>query len=239
MTTAQSLFGVNLGDFSAGAAYAIVFVFVLVESGVPAGLLLPGDSLLFGAGLLAAAPGSSLSIPLLVALTCVAGVLGDAAGYELGRRAGRPWLLRRQGRLNASHVARAEVFTARYGWLALVAARFIPWVRSFVPMLAGIGRMRYAVFTVANLIGALAWGTSITLLGYYAYHVPWLRNVATVLTVIVLSAALVMTTAQLVRSRRQRPDGSTPTPAPATDDADPEPEPERQPEDAAPRRDGA
>jgi membrane-associated protein len=198
------MFG-SLTGVSTGAAYLTLFSFVLIESGIPVGLLLPGDSLLFGAGLLAANPRSGVAFWPVILLVTVAGVLGDTVGYEIGRRAGRPWLMNRDGWLGARHVDRAEAFTKRFGWAALVLARFTPWVRSFVPVISGIGRMRYLVFVAANLVGAFAWALSIVGLGYYAYHVPWLRNVAFALTGAGIVFALAVIVVQLVgRWRRIR-----------------------------------
>jgi membrane-associated protein len=198
------MFG-SLTGVSTGAAYLILFSFVLIESGIPVGLLLPGDSLLYGAGLLAANPQSGVAFWPVILIVTVAGVLGDTVGYEIGRRAGRPWLMNRDGWLGARHVDRAEAFTKRFGWAALVFARFTPWVRSFVPVISGIGRMRYLVFVAANLVGAFAWALSIVGLGYYAYHVPWLRNVAFALTGVGIVFALAVIVVQLVgRWRRIR-----------------------------------
>lgn len=198
------MFG-SLTGVSTGAAYIILFSFVLIESGIPVGLLLPGDSLLFGAGLLAANPDSGISFWPVVALVTVGGTLGDIVGYAIGRRAGRPWLMNRDGWLGARHVDRAEAFTKRFGWAALVLARFTPWVRSFVPVISGIGRMKYLVFTLTNVVGAFAWAMSVVGLGYYAYHVPWLRNVAIGLTAAGIAFAVAVIAVQLVgRARRKR-----------------------------------
>lgn len=201
--------GPQLSSLSTGAVYLVLFGFVLLESGLPIGLVLPGDSLLFGAGLLAAVPGSGLSLPLLVALSTAGGIIGEAIGYETGRRAGRPWLLRHQGRrLNAERLERAERFTASYGWATLVVARFVPWLRSFAAPLAGVTRMRYASFTAANVVGAAVWSTGIIVLGYYAYQVSWLRWAAVVITGLAIAAALVLSVLQWVRHRAAKRAGN-------------------------------
>jgi membrane-associated protein len=206
----HSAIGPELSTLSTGAIYLVLFGFVLLESGLPIGLVLPGDSLLFGAGLLAAVPNSGLSLAVLVTLSAIGGILGEAIGYEVGRRAGRPWLLRHQGRhMNVERLDRAERFTASYGWFALVVARFLPWLRSFAAPLAGVTRMRYATFTSANVIGAVVWSTSITVLGYYAYQVHWLRWAAFAITVAAIAAAIAVSLVQFVRHRmaKRRGDG--------------------------------
>ncbi|MGN6523203.1 MAG: DedA family protein, partial [Actinomycetes bacterium] len=155
----------DLASLSAVAVYAVVWGFVFVESGLLVGFLLPGDTILFGAGLLTAAPVSSqasssatpfesgplVSLPLLTAGAFVAAVSGDLVGYATGRRLGRPWLERRTGSGRSRHftpqrLAQAEAWTARWGPLMVIAARWIPWVRTLVPVIAGATRMRLAAF---------------------------------------------------------------------------------------------
>jgi membrane-associated protein len=167
------------------------------------GFLLPGDSVLFAAGLLAAEPGSDLSLPVLAvgAFTCA--VAGDAVGYWSGRRFGRPWLLRRAGRA-ARHVERAEAFYERYGWWAVVVARFIPWVRTFTPIVAGVARMPYPRFLSANLVGAGVWGAGLIVLGYVAHDLPWVKGAAYAVAGTAILLSLVVPLVGVVR-RRYRP----------------------------------
>lgn len=166
----------DLTGLTAGAVYAVVLGLVFVESGLVVGFWLPGDTVLFAAGLLAADPDRQVSVVLLAVGAAGAAFAGDAVGYLTGRRLGRPWLTRRTARFGHS-LDRAEAFYARWGWTALVAARFIPWVRTFTPILAGVTRMRYAAFAAANLVGALAWGSGLVLLGYFAHSLPLLERV--------------------------------------------------------------
>lgn len=167
----------DLATLSAGAAYAMLFTLVFVESGLLVGFLLPGDTVLFAAGLLSAHPDSPLSVMVLSVGAGVCAVLGDAVGYWTGRRFGRPWLERRAGRA-ARHLPTAERFYARWGMGAVVIARFIPWVRTFTPIVAGVALMHYARFLVANVTGALLWASGLVLIGHVAYSVPWVRHAA-------------------------------------------------------------
>jgi membrane-associated protein len=167
----------DLATMTAGAVYAVLWTLVFVESGLLVGFFLPGDTVLFTAGLLSAEPRSGLSLPLLVVGTVVAAVAGDAVGYWSGRRLGRPWLLRKAGRA-ARHVERAERFYERYGWGAVVVARFIPWVRTFTPIVAGVAQMSYPRFLAANVTGALCWGAGLIVLGHVAHSVEWVRYLA-------------------------------------------------------------
>lgn len=195
----------ELQNLSASAAYLVLFTLVFVESGLLVGFFLPGDSVLFTAGLLAAEPGSTLRLDVLVIGVFVAAAAGDTVGYWTGRRYGRPWLLRKAGR-GARHVERAERFYARYGWGAVVMARFIPWVRTFTPILAGIGRMPYPVFGSANLVGAAVWGSGLVALGYVAHSVPWVKWAAYTAAGTAITVSLAAALVGLLRSRRQRTD---------------------------------
>jgi membrane-associated protein len=162
-----------------------------VESGVLVGFLLPGDSILFTAGLLAAEPASTLSLPVLAAGTFACATAGNLVGYWTGQRFGRPWLLHRAGRASR-HVERAEQFYLRYGWLAVVVARFVPWARTFVPVAAGVGRMSLARFASATLTGAAAWGAGLVVLGYFAHEVPWLRSIAYAIAVVAVAGSVLV-----------------------------------------------
>ncbi|MGL4174029.1 MAG: DedA family protein [Actinomycetota bacterium] len=156
----------DLAALSAIGVYVVLFTLVFVESGLLVGFFLPGDTVLFGVGILAAQPGSRLSPGILVVGVLAAAIAGDSVGYWTGRRFGLPWVRRRAGKL-ARHLPRAEVFYQRWGWWAVVVARFIPWVRTFTPILAGVSRMRYVAFFSANVVGALCWGAGLIMAGYW------------------------------------------------------------------------
>lgn len=173
----MSLLRPELAGLTGLTVYALVFGIVFAESGLLVGFFLPGDTVLFAAGLLAGAPGSGVNVVVLAAGVTLAAVTGDAVGYAFGRRAGRPLLLRRTGRwFNLATLERAEAFYRRYGALAVVAARWIPWVRTFTPILAGVGRMPYPRFLAANVVGALTWGAGLVVLGRLAAGLPGLRH---------------------------------------------------------------
>lgn len=181
------------------ALYVALGALVFAESGVLLGFFLPGDTVLFAAGVVAGTEGSGVSLPVLVAVVLVAAVAGDAVGYWTGRKGGPP-LLRRKPRL-APHVERAERFYDRYGALAVVVARWIPWVRTLTPVLAGVAGMPYGRFLVANVVGAVCWGAGLLSLGALAARDPALRNGAIAVGVAV---AAVSTAAALARARRAR-----------------------------------
>ena len=197
-------FSPDLGALTAGAVYAVVLGFVFVESGLLVGFFLPGDTILFGAGLVAAEPGSGVHLGLLVGGAFAAAVLGDSVGYATGSRLGRTWLDRRVagGRMDPRHLARAEAFYDRYGWWAVVTARWIPWVRTFTPILAGTSRMGYGRFLSANVVGALAWAVGLPVLGFFAASDPWLRYASYGVAGFFVAGSVVLGVATWVRRRR-------------------------------------
>ena len=191
----------DLEQLTAGALYAAVWSLVFVESGILPAFWLPGDTVLFAAGLVAARPGSGVSTALLAVGTAVAASAGNALGYWTGRRLGRPWLERRPDRVRV-HLAKAEAFYERWGVMALVLARFIPWARTFVPVLAGVSRMPYGRFAAATLAGALVWGSGLIVLGHVAASVPWVRDAALVVAGTAVALSVVGPLVAAVRARR-------------------------------------
>jgi membrane-associated protein len=196
----------DLGGLTAAAVYGIVIGFVFVESGLLVGFLLPGDSILFGAGLVSAEPGSGVALPVLAAGAFAAAVAGDSLGYALGSRLGRGWLDRRaaRGGLDRRHLERADRFYARWGWWAVVVARWIPWVRTFTPIVAGTSRMPYPRFLSANLAGGFCWAVGLTVLGHLAADTPALRQVSYAVAALFVLGSLVAGVVGWLRRRAAR-----------------------------------
>jgi membrane-associated protein len=174
--------------------YAAVFGLVFAGTGLFIGAFIPfitGDSLVFAAGLVAAAHADVINIYLMVIGVGIAAWLGDQVGYTLGRHYGRPYLDKRQGKWIRTGIEKSELFYQRYGWWSIVVARFIPWARVIIPALAGIGRMNYYKFVSANLVGALLWGVGLTLAGYFTYSIPWVRPIVYVIAIVVITLSLI------------------------------------------------
>jgi membrane-associated protein len=152
---------------------------------------LTGDSLLFAAGIIAGTASDHISIWVLAAGVGVAAFAGDQVGFWYGRRLGRPVLEKRGGAWVRRAVALTERFYELFGWWAVVIGRYIPWGRVFVPPIAGISTMSYAKFATANLLGALAWGVSITVIGYFAASNPDVRVASYVIAGIVIAISVV------------------------------------------------
>ncbi|WP_326945229.1 MULTISPECIES: DedA family protein [unclassified Amycolatopsis] len=163
--------------------WVIVLSFVLVECALIIGLFLPGDSLLFGAGVVLAQHGSDLNAWLLSGAALIVAVLGNQIGYYIGRTGGSKLIARRDGKvLNRQSLERAQEFLDRRGFFAIVAARWIPWIRTLAPLIAGAARMDPRRFMLATALGGLLWVPTLVLLGYYGAGLldvlPWLKTAA-------------------------------------------------------------
>ncbi|MGW4394339.1 DedA family protein [Amycolatopsis nivea] len=163
--------------------WVIVLSFVLIECALIIGLFLPGDSLLFGAGVVLAQHGSDLNAWLLSGAALITAVFGNQIGYYIGRGAGTTLIARRGGRmLNRHNLERAQAFLDRKGFFAIVAARWIPWIRTLAPLIAGAARMDSRRFLLATTVGGLLWVPTLVLLGYYGAGlldaIPWVKTAA-------------------------------------------------------------
>ena len=181
--------------------YLLVGVIVFVETGILLGFFLPGDSILFSAGLVAAAH-SEANIVILVTVIFIAAFMGDQVGFVLGRLVGRPYLERHSSPRIKKMIERSERFYEQTGWWAVVAARFFPWLRTFVPPIAGASHMNYYKFLSANVLGALLWGVGITLAGYYAASLPWVKTWSYAIAAFFIGASLVSALWNSLRHRR-------------------------------------
>ncbi len=180
--------------------YVIIGAIVFVETGILLGFFLPGDSILFSAGLVAAAHGN-VNIVILVTVIFLAAFVGDQVGFVLGRKIGRPYLEKHKGPKIQKMIERSERFYEQTGWWAVVAARFFPWIRTFVPPIAGASHMNYYKFLSANALGALLWGVGITLAGYFAAEIPWVKTSSYAIAAFFITASVV---SSLVSYRRHR-----------------------------------
>lgn len=168
--------------------YGVLFLIVFAETGFVVTPFLPGDSLLFAAGALCAPVESELNVHAVAGLLFVAAVLGDTVNYWIGSRLG-PAVFRREDSflLRKKHLERAHQFFEKYGGRAVILARFVPIVRTFVPFVAGVGSMTYRHFIAYNIIGGFIWVYSFTYAGYlFAEHPFVQKNFKLVIIVIIL-----------------------------------------------------
>ena len=201
MINLAASFDQQLSPFAPFLFYIIVALIIFVETSLLIGFFLPGDSLLFSAGLVAAAR-NDVNIIFLISIIFIAAFMGDQVGYIIGRKIGLPYLKKHKTKRMMKMLVRAERFYERYGWWAVVIARYIPWVRTFVPPIAGTARMNYYKFLSANALGALLWGVGITLAGFYSGSIPWVKNISYALAAFFVTASLLSALFNYLREKR-------------------------------------
>ena len=160
-----------LGSSTPFFIYILIGAIVFIETGILLAFFIPGDSILFAAGFVAATR-SDTNIVILISIIVLAAFFGDQVGFVLGRKYGRNYLGKSERPFIQKMIQRAEDFYEKYGWTAVVLARFYPWIRTFMPPIAGLGKMNYYKFLSANIFGAILWGAGITTLGFYAASIP-------------------------------------------------------------------
>ncbi len=191
----------NLGPWT----YVLLFAIVFAETGLVVTPFLPGDSLLFAVGALAATEGSPIDVVFVALLLIVAAVLGDAVNYSIGKYLGPKVFARESSRLlNKEHLVRTQQFYEKHGGKTIILARFIPIVRTFAPFVAGIGRMEYRRFGLFNITGGIVWVVLFVASGYGFGNIPAVkRNFQyVILAIIVLSVLPIVF--EWWRSRREK-----------------------------------
>ena len=170
----------NAWAASAGAwLYVGIFIVIFCETGLVVTPFLPGDSLLFACGALAARAGSGINLWVLIPIAFLAAALGDACNYEIGKWLGPKVFSQENNRfLNKNHLLKAHAFYEKYGGKTIILARFIPIIRTFAPFVAGIGKMTYLRFASYNLIGAALWVLLFIVGGYYFADLPIVKTLS-------------------------------------------------------------
>jgi membrane-associated protein len=182
--------------------YPILFAVIFCETGLVVTPFLPGDSLLFAVGALAAVDTSgTLSAPLLTAVLAAAAILGNVANYAIGRAIGPPAFSGRYRLLKVDYLRRTEDFFRRYGGRAILISRFVPIFRTCAPFVAGVGRMPYARFLTYNFFGGLSWVLLFIWGGYLFGNIPLVKNNFGVVTLLIVAASLVPVGLTLWRRR--------------------------------------
>jgi membrane-associated protein len=183
--------------------YALLFVIVFCETGLVVTPFLPGDSLLFVVGTLAAAGG--MDIALVMALLVAAALSGDNVNYWIGRWAGPKVFRAEDSRwFNRRHLERTHAFYERHGGKAIIIARFVPIVRTYVPFVAGIGAMPYARFLAFSIAGALAWVVSLCLAGYWFGNIPAVKENLAAVIVVIVALSLAPIAVEFLRAHARR-----------------------------------
>ena len=186
--------------------YAVLFVIVFCETGLVVTPILPGDSLLFAVGALCGLGTLDLLVSMLVLL--VAAILGDTVNYWIGAWAGPQVFRKKNSRwLNPKHLERTHEFMERYGGKAVIIARFVPIVRTFVPFVAGVGRMSYGRFMMYNVVGAIAWVCCFVPAGYFFGNMPVVKNNFSLVILAIIVVSMLPGIIEFMRQRRARKAG--------------------------------
>lgn len=184
--------------------YGILFAVVFAETGFVVTPFLPGDSLLFIAGSLAAL--GSLDVHLLVLILFSAATLGNIVNYEIGRYFGMKFFVNEKARwLNPQYLQRTHAFFEHWGGLAVVVARFVPFLRTYVPFVAGMGAMSHATYIGYTLLGAALWVGSLTYLGYFFGNIPWVKENQGLMAIGIVLISLIPVAVGFVKSRVSAP----------------------------------
>lgn len=194
-----------LGSFATIGLIAIIFA----ESGLLIGFFLPGDSLLFIAGLIAAGGSDlkvSLSLPVILVGCALAAIIGDQVGYAFGKKVGPALFRRPDSRIfKQQYVAQADAFFERHGPKAIVLARFVPIVRTFTPVLAGVGKMHYRRFVAYNVAGGLLWTIGVIMLGYWFGNVAFVKDNIEFVLIGIVVLSIIPAAIEFLRHRRTAP----------------------------------
>ncbi|MEG0453770.1 MAG: DedA family protein [Bacteroides sp.] len=183
-------------------AYVLLFAIIFCETGLVVTPFLPGDSLLFVAGAIAALPGMPIEIHLLVLILFVAAVLGDSSNYAIGHYFGRKLFRNPKSKIfKQSHLDKTHEFYKKYGGKTIILARFIPVVRTFAPFVAGMGKMHYYYFMLYNLIGGAVWVTAFCYAGYLFGDLPVVQENLKLLIVAIIFVSILPAAIEVVRAK--------------------------------------
>ena len=180
----------------------MLFLIVFCETGLVVTPFLPGDSLLFAVGALAALPSSGLDIYLITALLVVAAIAGDSLNYKIGQIFGARALEGRYRFINQRHLQRTQAFFVKYGRRAVVLARFAPIFRTFAPFVAGLARMPYQRFLFSNVLGGLLWVVGFCSAGYFFGNIPAVKSRFHIVIVAIIVISLLPAVIEGIRARQ-------------------------------------
>ena len=183
--------------------YGILFLVIFAETGLVVFPFLPGDSLLFISGTVAAA--AALDVHVLVVVLAAAAILGDSVNYAIGRYIGPKAFSRPDSRwFRQDHLRRTQAFYDKYGGITIIIGRFVPIIRTFAPFLAGVAQMSYGRFLCYNVVGGLMWITSLVYAGYLFGNIPWVKENLSWIVIGIVVVSLIPVAMTLIKERRER-----------------------------------
>ncbi|WP_262248101.1 DedA family protein [Parapedobacter soli] len=186
--------------------YLILFLIIFIETGIVVMPFLPGDSLLFAAGMLAAQP-NELNVWVVILLLLVAAIAGDSLNYSIGKRFGMQvtkFKLFGKQIIKDEQIAKTHSFYEKYGSKTIVIARFVPIVRTLAPFVGGIGRMKYGTFLTYNVVGALLWVVGITLAGYFLGNIPLIRDNFSKVVLIIIVVSIMPIIFEVIKEKLKK-----------------------------------
>lgn len=187
--------------------YIILFLLIFIETGLVVMPFLPGDSLLFAAGMLAAAFPDQLNIYIVLGLLWIAAILGDTVNYTIGKTLGTKLVTAKifgKRIIQDSAIQKTESFFQKYGSKTIVIARFVPIVRTLAPFVAGVSKMHYGTFIKYNLIGGTIWVIGITLAGYFLGTIPIIKNNFEIVVMLIIAFSLIPIIIELIKSKSKK-----------------------------------
>jgi membrane-associated protein len=183
--------------------YLILFLVIFMETGLVVTPFLPGDSLLFAAGALAALDGSPLNVVLLWALLAVAAVVGDSVNYSIGKYIGPKAFTTNSRLLKKEYLLQAQEFYKKHGRITIFLARFIPIIRTFAPFVAGIGEMPYGYFISYNIIGGIVWTVLFIFGGYFFGNLPFVRDNFSIVVIAIIIISVLPAVWEVIKAKRK------------------------------------
>jgi membrane-associated protein len=185
-------------------AMVIVCLIIIAETGLLVGFFLPGDSLLFTVGLMIGTGYIDVPIWLACILISASAIVGDQLGYFIGRKAGPAVFKRPNSRFfSQKNADRAQQFFVKHGAKAVIFAHYVPILRTFVPVAAGVGKMQYSYYLRNNLIGAISWGIIVPLIGFFLGQIPFVRENVILVTVTLVAISLIPVVLEVIKARRK------------------------------------
>lgn len=195
----------GIKEIIAWGGLIILFAIIFSETGLLIGFFLPGDSLLVISGFVASASDGTLHIGSLLIWLCIAAVLGDTAGYFIGLKAGDALYHREQSRwFRRDYLLKAKDFYEKYGGITIVLARFMPFIRTFAPTVAGIAKMHYPRFLSFNIFGGIGWVCSMVLIGYYFGQIPFVQKHIEKMLLLIIFLSLLPIIIQAIKAKRNK-----------------------------------
>ena len=185
-------------------AMVSVCLIIIAETGLLVGFFLPGDSLLFTVGLMIGTDLLDVPIWLACILISASAIVGDQLGYFIGRKAGPAVFKRPNSRFfSQKNADRAQQFFVKHGAKAVIFAHYVPILRTFVPVAAGVGKMQYSYYLRNNLIGAISWGIIVPLIGFFLGQIPFVRDNVILVTVTLVAISLIPVVLEVIKARRR------------------------------------